>query len=144
MSSGFSISELARHAGVGVETIRFYERRGLLPEPPRSASGYRVFPADAIRRVKFIRRAQGLGFSLAEVAELLDLRVTPGTTCAAVRERTRRKIVEIDCKLTDLQRMRTVLERLEAACDTAADIGECPILEALEHGVTARNRKDEP
>jgi len=76
-----TIGKLAKRAGVGVETIRFYERKGLLPEPPRRYSGYREYPESAIDRVRFIRRAKELGFTLKEIGELLELRIRPGTTC---------------------------------------------------------------
>jgi DNA-binding transcriptional MerR regulator len=74
--------ELANWAGVNVETLRFYERKGLLPRPPRRASGYREYPLECVRLIRFIKRAQELGFSLREIRELLDLRVQPGVTCA--------------------------------------------------------------
>src|SRR5467141_4177054 len=82
-----TIRHLAKEAGVNLETVRYYERRGLLPRPPRSTSGYRLFPAEAARRLKFIRRAQALGFSLAEIVELLSLRVSRRTTSGDIRAR---------------------------------------------------------
>lgn len=131
-----SVSALARGAGVGVPTIRYYERRGLLPVPRRRPSGYREYTADAIRRVRFIRHAQQLGFSLAEVNELLSLRIEPGHSCADVRVRAQRKIADIATRVDDLNRMRRTLERLVEACPGDAPVRACPILDALEdeHG----------
>ena len=91
-----TIGHLAKQAGVNLETVRYYERRGLLPRPPRSASGYRLFPAEAARRLRFIRRAQELGFSLREISELLTLRVDPDTTCGEVKQRADDKIADIE------------------------------------------------
>jgi len=98
-----TIGHLAREAGINLETVRYYERRGLLPKPPRSASGYRLFPAEAARRLKFIQRAQELGFSLREVQELLSLRVSPAKTAAEVHQRAESKISDIQSKIKSLQ-----------------------------------------
>ncbi len=127
------ISEVAREAGVGVETIRYYERRGLIPNPPRSASGYRQYEPDAVRRIAFVKRAQGLGFTLVEIEELLGLRVTPGT-CTAVEEQATRTIARVDERLRDLRRMRAALSDLVEACRSRTNSGECPILSALDAG----------
>src|SRR6516164_9728627 len=97
-----TIGRLAKEAGVNLETVRYYERRGLLQRPPRSASGYRLFPADAARRLRFIRRAQELGFSLAEIRELLSLRVSPTAKRVDVRKRVEAKIADIDAKIKSL------------------------------------------
>jgi len=86
-----TIGKLARHGGVNIMTIRYYERRGLLPAPARTASGYRLYADDAVRRLQFIRQAQLLGFSLAEIQDLLSLRMQPGTTCADIRMRAKEK-----------------------------------------------------
>lgn len=91
-----TIGRLAKEAGVNLETVRFYERRGLLPRPPRSSSGYRMFPAEAARRLRFIRRAQELGFSLKEIRELLSLRVSRTTTSRDIRARTEAKIADVE------------------------------------------------
>ena len=87
--------ELAKRAGVNIETLRFYERKGLLPHPPRRGSGYREYPVESIRLIRFIKRAQELGFSLCEIRELLALRVRPGVTCAEVREKAEQKVDEV-------------------------------------------------
>lgn len=126
-----TIGQVARAAEVGVETVRFYEREGLIPEPPRRASGYRQYPADTVRRLRFIRRAKELGFTLKEIGELLELRVDPATTCGDVRARATAKIADIDEKIRMLERMRWTLARLVEACAGAGPPTECPILEAL-------------
>jgi MerR family copper efflux transcriptional regulator len=127
-----TIGELAKRGGVNLETVRYYERKGLLPKPPRSASGYRSFPPDAVRRLRFIRQAQELGFSLKEIEELLALRAAPGSTLADVRERAAAKIEDIDGKIKRLRAMREALVRLTAACCGRGPVVECPILESLD------------
>jgi Hg(II)-responsive transcriptional regulator len=127
--------ELAKQSGVNIETIRYYERRGLLPEPPRSQSGYRLFSKDDVRRVRFIRRAQELGFSLREIQELLALRVEPQSTRADVRRRAEAKITDIDEKVRQLLTMKKSLERLAASCSGRGPVCGCPILESFEDDV---------
>jgi MerR family mercuric resistance operon transcriptional regulator len=127
-----TIGRLAKQAGVNLETVRFYERRGLLPRPPRSASGYRLFPAEATRRLKFIRRAQELGFSLAEIAELLSLRVSRRTTSAEIRARAEAKITDIEAKMRSLESIKMTLRKLTKACDGCTPVAQCPILESLD------------
>jgi MerR family copper efflux transcriptional regulator len=126
-----TIGKLAREAGINLETVRYYERRGLLPKPPRTASGYRLFPADATLRLRFIRRSQELGFSLKEIRELLALRVSPRTTSAEIRKRTEVKIADIEQKIKSLESMRKSLRKLTSACAGCGPISECPILESL-------------
>lgn len=123
---------LAARAGVGVETIRYYERKGLLPPPDRSRSGYRRFPADAVDRLRFIRQAKGLGFSLKEIRELLSLRIDPEASCSEVRRRAEAKIGEIKDRVRGLQWMSEALERLAEACEGRGPVSACPILDALE------------
>jgi|SRR5215831_8166385 len=125
-------SQLASRGGVNLETIRYYERRGLLPKPPRSASGYRAFSSDAVRRVRFIKQAQALGFSLREIQELFALRIAPDTTRADVRERAMAKIADIDEKIKKLRTMKKALSPLTAACCGQGSASECPILESLD------------
>ena len=127
-----TIGQLAKQGGVNLESIRYYERRGLLPRPPRTGSGYRVFSDDAVRRIRFIKRAQVLGFSLREIEELLTLRARPGRSCANVQAKTKAKIADIDAKLRTLTAMKRALTRLVAACDGRAAVGDCPILESLD------------
>src|SRR5262249_48247565 len=125
------ISEAAEQAGVNVQTLRYYERRGLLPRTPRRTSGYREFPADAVRIVRFIKRAQELGFSLDEVEELLRLRGASARNRTRARAVAERPVQQIDRKIAELQRMRHALRTLMDSCHEGAT-PECPIIEALE------------
>lgn len=126
------IGQVAQRAGVGVETIRFYERKGLVEEPPRRASGYRQYPVEAVSRIRFIRRSKELGFSLREVQELLNLRVDRQTSSSEVKRKAEAKIADIEQKIGDLERMKQALASLTACCSGEGSIEECPILEALE------------
>jgi MerR family transcriptional regulator, copper efflux regulator len=130
--SSYTIGQLARHADVNVETVRYYERRGLIPEPPRRASGYREYSQYDVARIQFIKRSQELGFSLKEIGELLSLRVAPQTTCADVKGQTERKIVDIEDKIQTLQRMKTALIQVAMVCTGAGPTSDCPILEFLD------------
>jgi Hg(II)-responsive transcriptional regulator len=127
-----TIGELAREAGVNVQTVRYYERRGLLEEPPRRASGYREYPESDVARLGFIRRAQGLGFTLAEIGDLLSLRVDPRTTSADVHRRVEEKLADVEEKLAGLRRIQGALQELAASCKSHGPVGDCPFLEALE------------
>lgn len=124
-----TIGQVARRAGVEVDTIRFYERRGLLEEPPRSDSGYRLYSDEAVERLQFIRRAKDLGFTLNEIDDLLPLLAAPTTPTTKLREQAQSKLENIDAKLRALERMRDTLLELVQACDQS-DEG-CPILGAL-------------
>lgn len=129
-----TIGEVAKRAGIGVETIRFYEREKLLPEPPRDpSSGYRRYPESTISRLQFIARAKELGFTLRETRELLELRAGPAT-CGTVRARAEEKIDIVRQKLEDLQRIERALLRLAEACPGNGALDDCPILQALEGG----------
>lgn len=128
-----TIGQVAKRAGVGVETIRFYEREGLIAEPERRPSSrYRQYPPQAVRRVRFIRHAKDLGFTLKEIHELLELRVDPESTCADVRQRARDKVADIEERVESLQRMKAALERLAKKCRGKGPTTECPILEELD------------
>lgn len=127
-----TIGELAKLARVNRETVRYYERRRLLPRTPRSVSGYRVFSGDALRRLRFIRHAKELGFSLDEIGELLALGINSPDSCEAVRRRTEAKIADIDRKLAALRQMRRALSELAAACAQRTATGACPVLDFLE------------
>jgi Cu(I)-responsive transcriptional regulator len=126
-----STSELAKRGGVNLESIRYYERVGLLPKPPRSGAGYRQFSLESVRRVRFIKRAQELGFSLKEIKELLALRIAPGSTRADVRRRAEAKIADIEGKVEHLRAMKKALVRLTDVCCGNGPASECPILESL-------------
>ena len=131
-----TIGQVAAGAEVNIQTIRYYERRGLFPAPRRAPSGYRQYANDAVSRLRFIKHAQELGFSLTEIQELLGLRVRHGAACDAVERKTRQKIELVQQKIHDLQRMNRTLLRLAAACVARRPTEDCPILEALEdHGV---------
>lgn len=130
--ANLTIGQLAARAGVKVETLRYYERRGLLPAPPRSPGGYRLYPDGELARIRFIKRAQSLGFSLREIAELLCLRLDPQSTCRQVRAQARAKIADIDRKVAALREVRQALAKLAAQCQGQGPTSACPILEALE------------
>jgi MerR family mercuric resistance operon transcriptional regulator len=129
---GLTIGQVARRAGFGIETVRFYERKGLIDEPPRRTSGYRQYPASVISRLRFIKRAKDLGFSLREIKELLSLRVEPTTTCSDIQKRAEAKIADVEGKIRSLERMKEVLTRLTASYGGVGPVSECPIVEALE------------
>ena len=129
-----TIGKLASAAGVGVETVRFYERKGLIAAPPRRRSGYRQYPPDTVRRLRFIRHAKELGFTLGEIAELLSMRVDAAMTCAEVRGLARAKISDIDDRIAALQSMRAALEVLARRCRGAGPTTQCPILDAIDLG----------
>jgi Hg(II)-responsive transcriptional regulator len=126
-----SIGQVARRAGVGVETVRFYEREGLLEEPARRTSGYRQYSEQVVTRLHFIKRAKLLGFSLKEITELLQLRVDAQTSCEEVKQRTEAKIVEVERKLVELQRMRQALLQVASLCTGRGPENRCPMLDAL-------------
>ena len=126
-----TIGQVALEAGVGVETVRFYEREGLIEKPPRPASGRRQYPEDVISRLQFIRRAQKLGFSLKEIEELISLRLDPLASRSEVKAHAETKVRDIEEKIRDLQRMKDVLVRLVGACDGEGSTSECPILDSI-------------
>jgi len=127
-----TIGQVAKAAHVNVETLRYYERRGLVPKPPRSPSLYRRYPEETVPRVQFVKHAQQLGFSLREIRGLLSLRATPKARCADVKRRAETKIGEIETKIRGLRAMRNALNRLVSQCDGKMPASECPILEALD------------
>ena len=134
----FTIGKLAKQTNVGVETLRYYERRGLIEPQRRTDSGYRLYDDDARLRLQFIRRAQTLGFSLDEIAELLSLSNQPTASAADVKRLARAKIDDIEARIRDLERMKTALSALEDQCPGhAGTIAQCPILAALSQNGTA-------
>ena len=126
-----TIGQAAKKAQVNVETVRYYERRGLMPEPPRRESGYRQYSEPDVTRIRFIKRAQTLGFTLKEILELLSLRVDPKTTCGDVKRRAEVKITDMEEKIRDLQKMKKALMKLAVSCRGRGSTSECPILEML-------------
>lgn len=127
-----TIGQLAKRTELNVESVRYYERRGLIPEPRRSGSGYRLYSQEAIARINFIKRAKTLGFSLSEISELLSLRVDPESTCRMVRTRAREKTADIESKIETLQDMKRALVKLTASCRGSGPTSECPILDFLQ------------
>lgn len=129
------IGEVAKASGIGVETVRFYEQKGLVAQPPRPLDGgYRVYPADAVNRIRFIRSAQALGFSLTEVAELLALEARDSAECADVRETARAKRQEVQAKIASLVAIRRALDKLIETCPGSDSAQSCSILEAINSG----------
>lgn len=126
-----TIGRLARAAGVGVETIRYYERLGLLSQPRRPVSGYRIYNDDHLLRLQFIKRAQGLGFTLEEINELLHLRATSVEACQRVQHKTEEKIRLVREKQAQLRLMERQLKMLLRACEAQEPIRHCPLLESL-------------
>jgi len=126
------IGTVADAAGVSVQTIRYYERIGLLPEPARSGSGYRQYSSLAIQRLQFVKRAQRLGFTLDEIRELLSLRIEDPKTCETVSAKTTQKIRTIQQKIRQLEKMQQALETLVEYCNGERTTSECPILEYLD------------
>lgn len=129
---GLSIGQLAKQTGLSAETIRFYERHGLITPPPRTDSNYRVYPEEEIPRLRFIKRAKALGFTLNEIKELIDIRHDPKATKADIKKRTEEKIAGIKEKVRDIENILKALEHLSSACDGHGPLDECPILEVLD------------
>lgn len=127
----FTIGQVARASGIGIETIRFYEREGILSPPARRSSGYRQFDENAIVRLRFIKQAQRLGFTLREIKELLALKIDPDCSRAKVRERAMAKVEDIDARIKELKRMKRALAPLIVACDGKGALEGCPILVAM-------------
>jgi len=130
-----TIGQLSQRSGVNIETVRFYEREGLLPKADRSPSGYRQFDETTIDRLEFIQRAKELGFTLNEIKELFALRVESSSSCADVKSRAEAKIADIEDKLRILNRMKSALVKLTNECNGHGSTSECPIIDALDSKV---------
>lgn len=130
--SSLKIGELARRSGLRVETLRYYERRGLIPPPDRLPSGYRIYSPEVLQRLAFIRRCKALGFTLEETRDLLQLQQRPECGSAVVKQRVERHIADIRRRVEDLQQMLATLEALSASCDGKGPAADCPILAFLE------------
>jgi len=126
----YSIGDLAKRTGVKVVTIRYYEKIGMMPKPPRSEGGQRVYVHENLRRLSFIRRSRELGFSLSEVRALLQLEKSADFTCDEVKALTLEHVADIRLKITDLRRMERTLKEMAAQCDKG-EITSCPILDTL-------------
>lgn len=131
---GMTIGRMAEAAGVNVPTVRYYERRGIIAEPPRTASGYRQYDEAVVERIRFIRRAQDLGFALEEIEDLLALRVDDPAACGTVEAATRAKLDSVESKLRELERLRAILRGLVRSCEQREQTAECPVLALLEEG----------
>lgn len=132
MKTGMTIGRAARQAGVGVETIRFYEREGLIEQPRKpEGAGVRLYPADLVERIRFIREAQRLGFSLREASELLALRADPDADCSDVREQASAKLRDVEQKIEQLRQLHAALESLIASCPGRGKLQACSIMDAL-------------
>jgi len=132
-----TVGTAARRAGVKIDTIRYYERRALLPKSPRTEAGYRTLTDETVQRLRFIKHAQALGFTLSEIKQLLALRLTPGKTCADVRGRAETKAADIEQKIRSLQIMKRALHQLVSACKSDGPASKCSFLENL-------NKEDMP
>jgi MerR family mercuric resistance operon transcriptional regulator len=135
MKNRLTIGELSRQSGVGIEAIRFYERKGLIDKPECSKAGHRIYTHSEVKRLEFIQSSKRLGFSLGEILDLLRLKVDPKTTCADVRARATAKIMDVDQKIGELVNMKTALEKLANSCSGLGPATDCSILEALDEGV---------
>jgi MerR family transcriptional regulator, copper efflux regulator len=131
--SPLTIGRTARLAEVGIPTMRFYERAGLLPKASRTAANYRLYSDETVSRIRFIRRAQTLGFTLSEIKDLLELRVSRETSCAQVRARAEAKIADIAARLRSLRQMSRALVTLARECESQSG-SNCPLLRYLENG----------
>jgi Hg(II)-responsive transcriptional regulator len=129
--NNISIGMLAKQVNVNIETIRYYERIGLLAEPPRNKSGHRQYSTEEVIRTEFIKRCQVLGFSLKEIQEILELRMMPRSTCADMQSRVADKLTAVDKKINELTQIRDALTRLQKKCTGRGPIGKCPIIEEL-------------
>ena len=127
-----TIGQLVERCGVNLETIRYYEREELIPPPPRKSSGDRAYSASAVRVLRFIKRAQELGFSLAEIRELLHLKVDPDQLCTDVVTQIDAKTREVAEKIQHLEAIKRTLQRMKDSCDGQCAVSDCPILESLD------------
>ncbi|PSQ68397.1 MAG: Zn(2+)-responsive transcriptional regulator [Bacteroidetes bacterium QH_1_61_8] len=133
--NGMTRGEVAEKAGVNPETLRYYEQKALIPKPRRSDGGFRLYDDSYVDRLHFIQRAKDLGFTLAEIKDLLDLRVDDEATCRDVQAQTEAKLDEVEAKIEDLKRIRDALSTLSDACaGEGGPTGDCPILDALSEG----------
>src|SRR6266446_9308515 len=128
------IGELASRGSVNLETIRYYEREGLMRQPERTRSGHRAYVPGDVLRLRFIKRSQALGFTLTEIKELLALKVTPNQPCIDVVHQIEAKAVEVKAKITHLQSLYRTLRKMKASCAGRCSVSDCPILESLDSG----------
>lgn len=131
MNEYLTAGQLAKATEINKETLRYYEREGLIPEPPRSENGYRNYPLDSIKKIFFIKQAQGLGFSLKEIKELMLLSTKQGEKCLHVHEEARTKIEIITNKITELEKMKSALESMSLLCTSEESVEDCHFLHTL-------------
>ncbi len=127
-----TISQVAKGSGINLQTVRYYERQGLLAPTSRTDAGYRIFSPEAVRRIRFIKRGQELGFSLKEIKELLSLRIDARTTQADIRKRAQAKITDVEQKIRHLKAIKASLLRMTEDCSGCGSLKDCPILEGLD------------
>ena len=130
--SSSTIGKVAKKSGVGVETVRFYERLGLIDQPPRSNGGYRQYPEGTVIRIQFIIQAKKLGFTLKEIGELLMLQRKTGSSCGDFQRQAESKLIDVNCRIEELERMRVVLDNLIQSCSLGKSTEECPILNVMK------------
>jgi Hg(II)-responsive transcriptional regulator len=126
-----TIGKVAKLSNVGVETIRYYEREGLIKQPRKQDRSFREYSKEAVQRVRFIKRAQELGFSLSDISDLLSLRVDGRTSCATVKRKAVSKISQVEEKIADLERIRSALTKIKAHCERQSAGDKCPVLESF-------------
>lgn len=144
MAVRLTIGQLAKTVGANVQTVRYYERRTLLTPADRKPSGYRLYGNEAVRRLRFIRNAQSLGFTLREIAELLNLRVSSTARCGDVQQKAQAKLKQVEAKMRDLRSLASALRGLIEDCQAGQPTDRCPILQSLERKerkVSHDNRK---
>ena len=127
------IGQVAKQSGLTVETVRYYEQRGLIPEPQRLDSGYRVYRESILTRLNFINRCKDLGFSLQEISELLSIQIDPDNSSALVKEQVEHKISLVKEKISELQKLQDSLEQLSGMCCGEGSVSDCPIIDFLKH-----------
>ena len=130
--SSLTIGKVANQAGVGVETVRFYGRQGVISQPSRRQSGYRQYPPETVAQIRFVKRAKELGFTLKEIKSLLSLRASSESSCSDVRRQAEAKIADVQQKISDLRRMENALRKLLTVCSGRGPVTACPILDAME------------
>jgi len=131
---GMKIGKVAKLSDVGVETIRYYEREGLLAEPQRRPSGYRQYDESVVARLQFIRRTKELGFTLAEIKDFLSLWFDANTRCEHIRQRAEKKITDIEEKIRTLQKMKRSLKKVIGECESKNSVDDCPLMEGIDTG----------
>lgn len=137
MASGLTIGQLAKMARVNVQTIRYYERRNLLQPTDRKASGYRMYGGDALKRLRFIKNAQALGFTLREINDLLNLRVSSVARCGTIQVKAQAKLRQVEAKARDLRALARALQRLIRTCQAGKPTDQCQILQKLDKGAAS-------